>query len=210
MSKLDFQNGLAIGLASKGTASATMLDNTVTFLADGEPYEIVSVKSGNYVNAPATEPTSENGVFLNWQDSDNNTVNFPYLPKSDITLYAFITESQAERLYTFFDVDKEIYKYVFVIKRGNTMGIYFTEYCTSTVIGPKNYKTHFTNNCTYNDTFPEENNVEAVITFFITKCKMNNFLDSTDIVLQPTSEYTIWTNADIYIGNGSHNVYYLK
>ncbi len=212
MSKTDFQNGFALGLASGGTPTATELDNTVKFLVDGEPYEIVSVKNGNFVSKPLTDPTSPNGVFISWQNSDNVPVNFPYPPNGDVTLYALITEPQAERLYTFFGVDKESYPYIFVTKRDDdtdTMGVYFTEYCTSTVIGPKDYKTHFTNNCTYDTSlFPEESNVEAVITFFLTDCRLNNFLDSTKIALSPTSEYTIWTNAKMYTGDGSHNVYY--
>lgn len=196
-------------LFNKQTSGTALVDNTVSFMADGAVYEVVSVKNGNYVSKPLTNPISPNGVFAGWLDENGNNKDFPFPPTSDMTLYALITDSQSEKLYTFFDVDKDVYPYVFVIKRGNTMGIYFTEHCTSTVIGPTNYKTHLTNNCTYDETlFPKEDDVEAVITFFINDCQLNNFIDSTSCALKPTSGYTIWTNADVYTGDGSHNVYY--
>lgn len=77
MSKTDFQNGFALGLASGGNVTATELDYTVRFLVDGKPYEIVSVKSGNKVSKPLTDPISENGKFTGWKDN-NGKVDFPY------------------------------------------------------------------------------------------------------------------------------------
>lgn len=66
---------------------AVLLDYTVTFMVDGAVYEIVSVKSGNSVNAPLTPPTSENGSFVSWQLNDEDVV-FPYKPMGDTELTA--------------------------------------------------------------------------------------------------------------------------
>ena len=57
----------AVDLANAKTSGGASLDYTVTFTVDGEPYEIVSVKNGNSVNAPATKPTSGSGKFKKWQ-----------------------------------------------------------------------------------------------------------------------------------------------
>lgn len=69
------------------------LDHTVTFMVDGEPYEIVSVKDGNSVNAPATPP-SESGI-VKWL-LDNQEVSFPYIPTNNIELDANISMNHTE------------------------------------------------------------------------------------------------------------------
>lgn len=63
------------------------LDHTVTFMVDGEPYEIVSVKNGNSVNAPTTKPTSESGNVVKWL-LDNQEVSFPYTPLNEVMIMA--------------------------------------------------------------------------------------------------------------------------
>ena len=84
-----------------------LLDHTVTFLSDGEPYEIVSVKSGNSVNAPAIDPISESGSFAGWQ-FNGETVGFPYPLESDVELVAkFGTLS--DTLYKHFGISKNEY-----------------------------------------------------------------------------------------------------
>ncbi len=60
-----------------------LIDHTVTFTVDGEPYEIVSVKDGNSVNAPFMEDKC-----IKWLDTENKRVIFPYVPKNNITLSA--------------------------------------------------------------------------------------------------------------------------
>lgn len=68
------------------------LDNTVTFTVDGEPYEIVSVKNGNSINEPVTQPTKD-GEYLNgWKTSEGNVISFPYAPTSDTNLEAVFDE----------------------------------------------------------------------------------------------------------------------
>ena len=88
------------------------LDHTVTFTVDGAPYEIVSVKRGNSVNAPATEPTSENGSFAGWL-LNGAIVGFPYAPTSDTEITAHIS-TLINLIYDNYNVDKNVYPYVFV------------------------------------------------------------------------------------------------
>lgn len=63
------------------------LDYTVTFTVGGAIYEIVSVKSGNSLNAPTVNPTGENGTFTAWQ-FNGETVTFPFTPTEDTELSA--------------------------------------------------------------------------------------------------------------------------
>jgi hypothetical protein len=84
---LDMIGKTEVDLSNAKVSGGASLDNTVTFVADGEPYEVVGVKNGNSVNAPATTPTSENGVFAGWQANEEMVV-FPYTPTSDIELNA--------------------------------------------------------------------------------------------------------------------------
>ena len=67
--------------------SGTALEYTVTFKANDEVYEVVSVKAGNSINAPATNPTSESGSFVAWMLNEEAVV-FPYKPTSDVELTA--------------------------------------------------------------------------------------------------------------------------
>lgn len=91
-----------------------MVDYTVTFMADGEIYEIVSVKKGNSIDAPVTEPTSEGLVFTGWQN-DGNIVEFPFTPTENTTISAlFISRSNTDYLYESFGVDKATFPYVVI------------------------------------------------------------------------------------------------
>ncbi len=71
------------------------IDHTVTFLVEEEPYEIISVKNGNQINAPATEPTSENGVYQGWS-VDGEKVEFPYTPISNTEINAVFSATRDE------------------------------------------------------------------------------------------------------------------
>lgn len=80
-------------IAGKNMSGGNALDHTVTFMVDGEPYEIVSVKDGNSVNTPATPP-SESGI-IKWL-LDNQEVSFPYIPTNNIELDANISMTHTE------------------------------------------------------------------------------------------------------------------
>lgn len=86
------------------------LDHTVTFTVDNKPYEIVSVKDGNSVNAPVNNPTSENGAFRGWSENESK-VRFPYNVVSDTTLTAKFSKSS---IYTIsFDFSQQYPEYTY-------------------------------------------------------------------------------------------------
>ena len=86
-----------------GNAPANIggLDHTVTFTVDGEPYEIVSVKNGNSVNAPQTIPTKNGSVFGGWLNADSEIIIFPCVPTTEVVLNA-----------PFFDIPTDYILYV--------------------------------------------------------------------------------------------------
>lgn len=89
MDSKDFQNGIIIGLTSSlAKNSNKSLDYTVTFISEGEPYEIIQVKKDSKINAPVTEPISPNGLYYGWLYNDGSRVVFPYTPNSNINLFA--------------------------------------------------------------------------------------------------------------------------
>ena len=93
MSKIDFQNGFTLGMLSNGLAKEKLVDHTVTFLADGEPYEIVSVKNGNSVKEP-DKPTPTGKTT--WIDSLGNSQQFPFFPEENTLLTAQIQAARTE------------------------------------------------------------------------------------------------------------------
>jgi hypothetical protein len=103
-----------VDLNDAKTSGGASLDHTVTFMVDEEAYEIVSVKNGNSVNAPTTEPTKDGEVFIEWQ-KDGEFVEFPYTPEGTETISAlFMFRSNTDYLYESFGIDKETYPYVVV------------------------------------------------------------------------------------------------
>lgn len=115
MSKLDFQNGFALGLASKGQASSNMevLDHTVQFIVEGETYELVRVNDGNAVRAPATNPVKDGFNFGGWEDGDGNVMTFPFIPTDDTTIVA-INWSLSDLLWNSYNIDPDAYPFIFI------------------------------------------------------------------------------------------------
>ena len=85
MSKIDFQNGFALGYASGGVVNNSSfliepLDSTVRFISEDKVYHLVTGAVGQEVNAPTISPTSESGTsFFSWYDSNNQQVTFPII-----------------------------------------------------------------------------------------------------------------------------------
>lgn len=102
----------AVDMANAQTSGIEPLDHTVTFMVDGEPYEVVSVKDGNSVNAPSGIPTSDEGNFDGWS-LNGNTILFPYTPTEDVELIATFL-SLIDTLYDRLNVDKETYPYILI------------------------------------------------------------------------------------------------
>ena len=100
-----------------GNAPATSgiepLDHTVIFKVDGNPYEIVSVKDGNQINAPANIPTSESGTFGGWLNGETS-VTFPLTPTEDLRLNAEFIQTVLPQFYEHFGVSQTSYPYVVI------------------------------------------------------------------------------------------------
>ena len=64
---------------------------TVTFVAEGNAYSIISVTAGSAIKEPI--PPEVTGSVTGWStdEAGANLVSFPYTPTSDITLYAKVS-----------------------------------------------------------------------------------------------------------------------
>lgn len=83
----DEDNGNIYLFNGSGWLGSTSLNYIVRFIVNNEVYQIISVKVGNSVNAPATVPTSENGSLIAWQLNGEN-VTFPYTPTGNTEITA--------------------------------------------------------------------------------------------------------------------------
>lgn len=110
---------------SNAPTSIELLDHTVTFTVDSEPYEVVSVKDGNKVNEP-TKPTSDSGVFAHWENENGDTIHFPYIPTSNTNLTS-VFYNQIYGLYEKFNISYEEYPYIIfiLVKDSASYGVYF-------------------------------------------------------------------------------------
>ena len=88
-----YEDGKATVESEKDSDSnnSELLDHTVTFMVDGEPYQIVSVKDGGSITTP-TPPKKTKLTFASWRDDKENKVVFPYVPTKDEIIVAFFTE----------------------------------------------------------------------------------------------------------------------
>lgn len=105
--------------------SDVSLDNTVTFLAYGEPYEVVSVKNGNSVNSPATPPQSVKESFIGWH-LDGKLQTMPFTPSGDVLLEA-IFSSALNEFYRMNGISKDEYPDFILFTFGTTVGIYVAQ-----------------------------------------------------------------------------------
>jgi hypothetical protein len=182
-----------------------LLDNTVTFTADGVPYEITSVKDGNSVNAPLTSPTSAGYMFGGWRINDEN-ITFPYTPESDVEITAaFISEAISE-LYTNYNVSQEQYPYIFIVI-DNAGGLYFSfanSYTyTETTLKLTTVKRDYTDEATINN-YDDIDEVIGCVKSNITSLSATERYSHGAI----NANYRIYTNANL---NGSvAKVYVLK
>jgi hypothetical protein len=92
---LDMVGKTEVNLSNAKSSGVATVDHTVTFLADGKPYEVVSVKDGNTVNAPSGIPTSKDGTFTKWL-LDGQTAPLPYPPEKDDEIIALFQTVRSE------------------------------------------------------------------------------------------------------------------
>ena len=120
----------AVDLGDAQTSSIELLDHTVKFMVDGEPYEVVSVKDGNSVTAPSGTPVSDEGNFDGWS-LNGESVSFPFIPTEDVELTA-IYLSLIDTLYECCNITKETYPYIFIVESrqgelSNFYKVYFSK-----------------------------------------------------------------------------------
>jgi hypothetical protein len=108
--------------------SGQLLDYTVTFIVDGETYEIVSVKQGNSVDAPSVEPTSDEGNFAGWY-IEGERVTFPFTPTANTEILAEFS-SLITMLYEHYAISEADYPYIFIFYNGSYIYPYFANACT--------------------------------------------------------------------------------
>lgn len=87
---VELENADALGSYVKFTLGVTG-GYTVTFVAEGNPYTIISVTAGSAIEEPI--PPEVTGVIAGWStdEAGANLVSFPYTPTADITLYAKVS-----------------------------------------------------------------------------------------------------------------------
>ena len=87
---VELENAHALGSYVKFTLGVAG-GYTVTFVAEGNAYSIISVTAGSAIKEPI--PPEVTGSVTGWStdEAGANLVSFPYTPTSDITLYAKVS-----------------------------------------------------------------------------------------------------------------------
>ena len=89
---VELENADALGSYVKFTLGVTG-GYTVTFVAEGNPYSVISVTAGSAIKEPI--PPEVTGSVTGWStdEAGANLVSFPYTPTADITLYAKVSSA---------------------------------------------------------------------------------------------------------------------
>lgn len=196
MSKPDFQNGFILGMVTKGQVSSNWdaLDHTVQFLANGGIYEIVKVKDGNSVRAPATDPVGFD--FGGWGDVFGNLQAFPFMPTKD-TVFTAIELSLSDLLYEHYGVDKYAYPFIYIGTSQTAQmayydsAVYFFESCEFVDNGISAVNALWYNTRLYHSSVTEDmiSDAETLIRYLLTREPTSkpamegysgNILDSAD------------------------------
>lgn len=92
---VELENADALGSYVKFTLGISG-GYTVTFVAEGNAYSIISVTAGSAIEEPI--PPEVTGVVRGWSTDEAgvNLVSFPYTPTADITLYAKVSPKTLE------------------------------------------------------------------------------------------------------------------
>ena len=90
-----------------------ILDHTVTFMVKDELYEVVSVKDGNAVRVPGTDPAVEGFNFRSWGYDENNQLIQPFVPTEDTTLIA-LDWALGDLLWNAYGIDSSQYPYIYI------------------------------------------------------------------------------------------------
>ena len=87
---VELENADALGSYVKFTLGVAG-GYTVTFVAEGNAYSVISVTAGSAIKEPI--PPEVTGMVQGWSTDEAgvNLVSFPYTPTSDITLYAKVS-----------------------------------------------------------------------------------------------------------------------
>jgi hypothetical protein len=206
---IEYNKDINVAFAQLG--SKKKLDYSVSFYVDDDLYQSVEVKKGNWVNAPVIEPTSENGSFAGWQNN-GVVVEFPYPPENDVDLDALFVVSEVDRLYANYNVDKTTYPYVLIClnKRYDSIRIYFFQKVSANSLNAKTSKILFSQ--TYNvdeTTFPDYGNYSEIVALAINTIPVSLVETTGAIDDCKSSDYVVWTNAEVYTGSGYNEVHYI-
>lgn len=160
----------AVDMANAQTSEIELLDHTVTFMVDGEPYEVVSVKDGNSVNVPNETPTSDEGTFLNWL-LNGTAVSFPFVPQEN-TEFIGNFGSALQPLYAHTGINPIDYGDAFIrfISSGTTVSILFMALKTGTSYSDgfiRSSEAYYRSYETYENVTNVPTNIKEIVDFLI-------------------------------------------
>lgn len=91
---------------------------TVTFVVDGEAYDIRTVNWADAVSNTVSTPTKENYSFTGWYDSDDNLFNFSTPIKEDTYIYAQFSRQETS---VYFNTNGGTYIEAIVVNLGESV-----------------------------------------------------------------------------------------
>lgn len=182
----------AVDLANVQTSGLEIVDHTVKFTVEGEPYEVVSVKDGNSVNKPLGIPEKDGCFFVSWVDSENTVTAFPFTPTTDVTLFADFGVKYTDALYENWNVDRNTYPYVFIAKDTSSVAVIFATSYSLTYIGGIYLHTQWYH-IEESKPFPQPNNYGDIVSYVVQNVDKENMGSGRETAIY--SRMTYYTNA---------------
>ena len=171
----------------------------VTFYDEqGEELALYSVKEGHEISKPPKYDC------LAWQTSDGANVLFPYVPTSDISLYAN-SDTYADILYKFYGVDKGVYPYLVIsIATGGTTYVSFAKQITkntdTSLLGTELKR----NSVTLATPISDPNDIEEVISKVTTNLSSVKTVSGTSAYNLISGGNYVYANFDVLYASLTH------
>ena len=167
----------------------------VTFYNEqGEELAFYSVKQGHTIAKPPKYDC------LAWQTSDGANITFPYMPTSDVSLYAN-SDTLADQLYKFYGIDKGVYPYVMFVydsRNSATSYFYFGKSMDESKLYDCNYRTYGNFKTVVDDPNDLENMVATIMGSF---SATGTWQTKSSVSKSDTSGLYYYVNFDLEMSN---------
>lgn len=164
---------------------------------NNEGLAFYSIKQGQKVmNAP-------DYIASEWRLEDGTTIEFPYVPTSDLNVYAYIRKSWAKQLYEHYNIDPSVYPYlaIYVYKNKETKNYFYVAFGSAIATDGRELTAPTYIGAKYKYSSVDYYDVDSVMNWILSNVTVSSQTYGTSN--NDSSDYYYYTNYDIQLSNAT-------